>query len=371
MKACVIVPTIRDFIIVKSYIENSRSHGFDEKKLFFLLVTEDFCDTNQMENMLADINIEGEVFSEKKRNEWMDSHGLGNYKDLIPKRSHAETSFGLLYMLANGFDVGYFIDDDTLPTKQDFFGMHLDNLNLSDSVNSVSSSTRWVNVLYQNFSRHKLYPRGFPYGCVEEKTNIKKAFVKDVVMSQGLWTDIPDLDALRILAQGSLDGRSLVKTAESDFGENFVVSPTNYLTVCSMNLAFKKEIVPAFYQLPMDDNKWHIGRFDDIWSGVIIKRICDVLGKSIMNCNPLCVHNKAQRSTFKDLMAEAPALEMNEHLWKIIETIELRSHDYAGMYREIAAFLESNRWPFINADFLNFMGKLMNKWVDATDKVSR
>lgn len=369
MKSCVIIPTIRDFAIIKAYVENCRRHGTDTDKLFFLLVTEDFCDTIAMERLLSDLGIEGDVFPQKKRDEWMNAHGLGSFKDLIPKRSHAETSFGLLYMRAHNFATGYFIDDDTLPTEEDFFGLHEKNLRFSGTMPSVSSDTRWVNVLHQNFSRHGLYPRGFPYGCIGERAAVGTAAIKDVVMSQGLWTNIPDLDALRILIHGSLDGRSRIKTEESDFGENFIAAPGNYLTVCSMNLAFRQEVIPAFYQLPMDDNAWKIGRFDDIWSGVIIKRICDALSKRIVTCRPLCIHNKAPRSTFKDMMAEGPALEINEHLWQILDSIELRTNDYGSMYREIAHALETGSWNFINADFLRFMGTCMRRWVDATEKL--
>jgi len=369
MKACVIIPTIRDFAIIKNYIDNSHQNKFDKKGLFFLLITEDFCDIKDMKDLLNDLGIEGEVFSGKKRNEWMESYKLKNFKDLIPRRSHAETSFGLLYMQANSFDIGYFIDDDTLPSKEDFFGLHKNNLEFSGNIDSVSSNTKWVNVLYQNFKRHRLYPRGFPYGCVDEKVSTRKISIKDVVISQGLWTNIPDLDALRILAQGSLDGRSRVETLEKDFSGNFIVDKNNYLTICSMNLAFKREVIPAFYQLPMDDNKWNIGRFDDIWSGVIIKKLCDRLNKNIITGHPLCEHNKAPRSTFKDLMAEGPALEANEHLWKILDSIELKTENYGDTYREIASVLENGKMSFINADFLNFMGKLMNKWVDAVNKL--
>ncbi len=368
MTSCVIIPTIRDFAIIKDYIENCHANKFDKKKLFFLLVTEDFCDISGMKSLLKDLQVEGEVLSESGRNNWMESHNLKNFKDLIPRRSHAETSFGLLYMWANDFDAGYFIDDDTLPAKEDFFGMHERNLSFSGRLDSVSSSTKWVNVLYQNFGRHGLYPRGFPYGCTGEKLTKTGAEVKNVVISQGLWTSIPDLDALRILAQGSLDGRSKVETNEKDFQENFTVDKGNYPTVCSMNLAFKREVIPAFYQLPMDDNKWNIGRFDDIWSGIIIKKICDSLGKYIVNGHPLCIHNKAPRSTFKDLMAEGPALEMNEHIWKIIDPIQLAG-DYGEMYTKIAKTFGMGKWNFINGDFLNFMGKAMIRWVDAVNKL--
>jgi len=53
-----------------------------------------------------------------------------------------------------------------------------------------------------------------------------------------------------------------------------------------MNLAFRQEVVPAFYQFPMDDNRWDVGRFDDIWSGLTLKRACDVLRQADIQRRP-------------------------------------------------------------------------------------
>jgi hypothetical protein len=368
MKSCVIIPTIRDFGIVKNYVENCHKNNFSEK-LFFLLVTEDFCDISGMQKMLNDLNVEGEVFSLEKRNTWMEENKLGNFKDLIPKKSHAETSFGLLYMWANGFENGYFIDDDTLPTNDDFFGLHKKNLTFTGNINCVSSDKNWVNVLYERFSRHNLYPRGFPYSCMTEKNDIKKKSINDVVISQGLWSNVPDLDALRILMQGKLDGIASILTKKEDFTENFIVDKKNYLTICSMNLAFKREVIPAFYQLPMDDNKWKIGRFDDIWSGVIIKKVCDLLNKEIITGSPICAHNKAPRNTFKDLYAEMPALELNENLWKILDNINYKSTNFIDLYDEIAKALIVHKGVYYNTEFLNYMGKLMSMWTEAIRKL--
>ncbi len=110
---------------------------------------------------------------------------------------------------------------------------------------------------------------------------------------------MPDLDAVRILMDGDLEGQAQTRTDFDDFDGDFVAEPGQYLTVCSMNLAFEREVIPAFYQLPMDDNEWEVGRFDDIWSGVFLKRAADVLGKDIVTGYPLCEHNKAARPTFE------------------------------------------------------------------------
>ena len=363
---CVVVPTIRKPRCVRDYVENARGHGFDTDRLFFVLVTEDFCDAEAMEAMLTEEGVSGQAFDETAREDWFDEHGLSRYADLVPAASHAQTSFGLLYLWANGFDYGVFLDDDTRPHDDvDFFGQHLRNLGYEGPVETVASDTHWVNVLHQTADEHGLYPRGFPYGAMGEAIESDAVHVDRVVASQGLWTDVPDLDAVRILQDGDLRGQAETRLTAEDYGDPFVAAPGNYLTVCSMNLAFRREVVPAFYQLPMDDNPWGVGRFDDIWSGVFLKRAADVLGDQIVSGAPLCVHEKAPRSTFDDLAAEAPALELNEHLWRVVDDVAGDGASYAHVYSAMADRLADGDWSaYRNGEFLNYVGEHMRRWLD-------
>jgi hypothetical protein len=363
---CVIVPTIREYECVREYVANARGHGFDTDRLEFVLVTEDFCDTAEMAAMLDDLGVAGEVFDGSRREAWFDEHGVDAYEHLIPEASHAQTSFGLLYMWAGDYEYGVFIDDDTLPHDDvDFFGRHMDNLQFEGEVESVDSDTDWVNVLYQNADDHDLYPRGYPYAAMHESTDVGTERVDDVVASQGLWTNVPDLDAVRILMDGDLEGQAQTRTTAADFDEDFVAAAGNYLTVCSMNLAFRREVIPAFYQCPMDDNPWDVGRFDDIWSGVFLKRACDVLGKQVYNGDPLCEHNKAPRSTFDDLHNEVAGLELNEHLWQVVDDVGGDADSYAGVFDAMAdALAEGDFSEFRNGDFLNHTGEYMRDWLD-------
>ncbi len=371
---CVIIPTIREYQIVKEYVKNAEKHGFDKNRLYFLLITEDFCDKEDMKKVLEEAGVDGEVFNQTDRDKWFKENNLEEFSRVVPRRSHAETSFGLLWMWKHEeFKYGIFIDDDTLPIDDfDYFGMHIENLNFKGEITEVSSDKRWVNVLYQNFERHHLYPRGYPYAAMNESVVESTKKVEDVVASQGLWTNIPDLDAVRILMDGNLEGQANTRTTKDDFKGNFVVKNGNYLTVCSMNLAFKREIIPVFYQLPMDDNDWKIGRFDDIWSGVFLKRVADLKNKDIITGYPLCEHNKAKRSTFKDLNAEVPALELNEHLWQILEKIELDpTDDYLTIYEKMAKHLKDGDWTsYINGNYFNFMGEKMLEWINALKKLA-
>jgi hypothetical protein len=368
---CVIVPTIREPECVRVYAENARQHGFDLDRLFFLLVTEDFCDSAEMAAMVRDEGLRGAVFDGSRREEWFAAKGLEGYADLIPAASHAQTSFGLLYLWAGAFDRGVFIDDDTRPhPDHDFFGTHMRNLDHDGEIEGVRSDERWVNVLYQ--SDHDLYPRGYPYAAMHETVETADTTVRagDVVASQGMWTNVPDLDAVRILMDGDLQGQAQTRTTAADFEHDFVAAPGQYLTVCSMNLAFEREVIPAFYQLPMDDNRWDVGRFDDIWSGLFLKRACDVLGKTIYNGAPLCEHNKAPRSTFSDLENEVAGLECNEHLWKVVDGVGGDADSYAAVFRAIAEELRAGDFEeWTNGAFLTHCGDQMIRWLDCLDAI--
>jgi len=360
---CVVVPTIREYECVRAYVENARRHGFDTDRLTVVLVTEDCCDTDAMRAMLDDLGVEGEVFDGRRRERWFDHQGIAEYSHLIPEASHAQTSFGLLYLWAGEYEYGVFVDDDTLPHEDvDFFGTHLRNLTYRGAVEAVSSDERWVNVLYDTGT--DLYPRGYPYSAMDETVHTETTTVSEVVASQGLWTNVPDLDAVRILMDGDLQGQARTRLDAADYGGDFVAAPGQYLTVCSMNLAFRRAVVPAFYQLPMDDNEWGVGRFDDIWSGVVLKRACDLLGKQIYNGAPLCVHNKAPRSTFGDLTNEVAGLELNEHFWEVVDEVET-ADSFADAAEQVAEALLAGAFDeYENGAFLQQVGAYTLDWLD-------
>ena len=363
---CVMVPTIRNPECMLEYFQNARKHGFDLDRLFVVLITEDFCDSESMRAMLDEAGVDGAVFDETARGEWYEEQGISEFSHLVPAASHAQTSFGLLYLWAADYDYGVFIDDDTAPHDDvDFFGTHMENLAFEGDIERVRSDENWVNVLYQNEEDHGLYPRGYPYAAMDETVETDTTEVERVVASQGLWTNVPDLDAVRILMDGDLQGQAQTRTSEADFDGDFVAAERNYLTVCSMNLAFRREVVPAFYQLPMDDNAWDVGRFDDIWSGLFLKRACDVLGGKIYNGGPLCEHNKAPRSTFSDLTNEVHGLELNEHVWEEIDAVGSDADSYREVFEAMADRLaEGDYEDWENGAFLNHCGEYMRDWLD-------
>jgi len=367
-KSIVIIPSVRNPEVINAYLENAEKYDFPKDTLFFLIITEDFADKSAYKNRLKDYGVDGEVYGESERNIFLKENNIDKYSDLIPKRSHAETTFGLIYMAKNKeFRYGFFIDDDTMPENSfDYFGMHIKNLEFEGEIEEVSSDKNWVNVLYQNFKSHKLYPRGYPYSKTNETIKINKTFIKkgQVFVSQGLWTNIPDLDAVRILMDGDLNGQSKTRLHRDDFKNNFITARDNFQTICSMNLAFRREIIPAFYQFPMDDNPFGIGRFDDIWSGLVVKRVLDKMDGYIMNGAPLCIHNKAPRSTFKDLKAEAPGYESNEVFSDIIKDIQYENRFDKNKFLQLTELIARKLINDGRTEFIKYCGQYLNKYVD-------
>lgn len=354
MKVCLIVPSIRRFEFWPKYTMNFKEYGH-EPDVF--VIDEEYGEIR--DNNRALMGDEVKFFGVKERLKWFLDRGLRD--SVIPPRSHAETSFGLLLAYEGEYDMIVFIDDDTYPWAGDFLGTHWKALNEVDGV--ATSNAKWINVT------DSYYPRGYPYGERVNPTYFahKGETPSEFVLNQGLWTKVPDMNAVDILARGGLDGRTKGK---ANLDGNFAVDYGNYATVCSMNLAFRPEIIPAFYQLYMSrEAPYGIDRFDDIWSGVFLKKILDHLGKGMVYGYPLCVHDKYPRDVFRDVKAEMEGIIINETLWKVVDEIELTESDYLNCYAELALELLGNKGRFHLPDYIEFMCRKMIRWTKLMEKI--
>jgi len=320
--------------------------------------------------------LEHEFYGPKERKEWFKQRFGSNYEhypSVIPERCHAETSFGFLVAWEESADVIIEIDDDVFPaTGSDLVKEHLDNLLKDDGV-SVVSRNHWYNTLNNlalEDASQPLFPRGHPYtpeSRREDYTWTKRGGT--CVLNMSLWAGHPDLDALTILYHGSLNGRCAVR-GTSLKKRKVVVGDGTYFAVCSMNTSFKTMVAPAFYQLFMK----HLGidRFDDIWSGIFLKKIADHLNHKVCLGAPLVYHDKRSRSTYKDLKAELEGMIINETLWKIVDSTELNCDDYHSCYEELANSIQRSLPTFsekTHADFMKHQVDKMRLWLEVVDKL--
>jgi hypothetical protein len=354
MKTCIIVPSVRRFEHWRTYAEE-----FKHMKPDIIVVDEEDGKARKENRGLMGDNAE--FYGVRERAEWFKSRDL--IDEVIPPRAHAETSFGLLVAYERGgYDMIVFIDDDTFPEKIDFLRTHWKVLN---EVGKLEPSiSKWINVT------RTYYPRGYPYGERFKSTYCSRYELREPgkpVLNQGLWTNIPDMNAIDILMRGGLNGRCYDLPYVKG---NFLVGYGNYATVCSMNLSFKPEIIPAFYQLYMSrEAPYGVDRYDDIWSGIFLKKILDQLGKSMSYGYPLCLHDKYPRDIFKDIKAEMEGMRINENLWKVVDSIELAESDYLNCYRELAVKLSEKAGMFHLPDYIEFMCEKMVLWTKLIEKL--
>jgi len=361
MTTFVIIPSIRVLKYWHKFEENMTYHGFNLKNIEVMVIDED--DKNRKENEEILKNVRHSFYGESERKKWFNDHDMRNLFNVIPKKCHAETSFGLLYAWKNrhSYENIIFIDDDIAPEKNDdFFRNHLNQLGLRN-IDVLSGDNRWINLFTTYYHMYNTkYPRGFPYELRDlVDTHDRRKILIDVVLNQGLWVNQLDLNAVDILP--NLNGLTHPLKGNSSIfnSQNIYIDKDTYTTICSMNLSFKPEIIPAFYQLPMKiDN---IDRFDDIWTGVIFKKIADHLNKFTSHGIPLCEHHKEPRNTFDDIITEAHGLKINEELWKVIDGMHLNGNSWKDCYYEIALQLMDRD------GYYKTMSNYMMMWLSCID----
>lgn len=212
---------------------------------------------------------------------------LGEHSWIIPKGSSACRSYGIYKAYVDGCDIIFSLDDDVRPLGTWFFDYHLDNL---------FAGLYEGNGYYNTLSGCGLYPRGYP---ISERKS------REVYLSHGLWTDVPDTSGI-----DSLEGiQNFVPDVEYDVIPKNVMFP-----MCGMNIAFKRDLVPAMY-FGLQGRDWMFDRWDDIWCGYFAKRYCDKMDWLVVSGSPLVKHSR-QSDVVENIKKEATGYGYNEVYWK-------------------------------------------------------
>lgn len=235
---------------------------------------------------------------------------LGENGWIIPRTSAANKSYGIYKAWQQKPDMIVCLDDDCLPACDDFLEQHYSKL--SKPVDMPA----WMSTI------GGIFPRGMPYYNASRKV--------DIVLSHGLWSGVPDYDAVTQLVAHRLDNK--LSYQEMVFPHGL------YFPMCIMNVAFKPEIAVLMYQLLLGE-RYKYARFDDMWAGVIAKRICDHLGYWMASGSPTVMHSRAS-NVWKNLKLEVGGLEVNEVFWEKVDQVELSATDPASCYSEVASQLD-------------------------------
>jgi len=218
---------------------------------------------------------------------------MGKYSDCISNFNGGVRNLGFAYIAKHLPEVEIIItlDDDEVPIG-DPIQDHIDALNMRVPISWMSTASE--------------YMRGFPYAVRDEA---------EVVLSHGVWEGVADWDAPTQLVRGN---------PPVEFYKGPIPKGV-YYPMCSMNLAFKRKMLPYIFHAP-----WAIGinRFDDIFAGITSKREIDKRGWAAVSGYARVNHQRAS-NVFANLKHEAPGIELNETFWQGDE-----SHPYFKIYRK-------------------------------------
>ena len=211
-----------------------------------------------------------------------------------PKKNGASRDFGF-YVAWKNSDPGEIIvalDDDCEVYHQDFYDRV--NETLSPHARSiVSCEGTHLNILDLYYGTPgNLFPRGFPYSSrVNYKgIQIQGAESRNVTFCLGLWKSIFDINAI-----DKINGPTYMYPDAMLEQPSVIIEREKLVSVCLMNMQFRRELIPAVYQLPMHVEVmpgWVVDRYGDIWGGFILKTLMDLKNEAMAVGEPMINHLK-------------------------------------------------------------------------------
>ena len=313
----IIVPTIREKNI-QTFLEE-----WDFPEYCKLFIIED--NPEKKFKLSKDVHFHGCWQSfENIENNWIFSKKCGS----------GIRSFGFYKAWKEKCDYVISLDDDCFPSENcngaQFVEEHIKQLEADNG--------RWL------WTTEKIRARGIPY--------INKGHENEILINMGFWKKNADFDAPTQLMHGSIEVPPKMWNP---------VPKGYYIPVCGMNLSFKRKAIPIMFQ-PLMGEKYGIWRLDDIWSGVIAKKICDHLDYLIRTGRPAIIHSRAS-NVWSNLKKEACGFEANEDFWEIIDEIQFISNTINDCYLEVANVLKNRE-----EEYCQILGNAIEKWIKLFEK---
>jgi len=310
--AILVVPTIREKSIKEFLVAWERYKDWDE-----IIIVED----NPTKSFDIDV---------RHHYAWEDiEKDLGEKAWVISRRDSACRCYGFYIAWKLGADYIVTLDDDCFPVSG-YTSI------CSAHIKQLTQTLRWTESVIG------MRTRGLPY--------FNLGTLPNVVANVGLWRGVADLDAIQSL-------HNPIKQFEPP-KLNKIIANGQYFPVCGMNFCFERKATVLSYFPLMEEYK----RFDDIWFGVIFKKICDKLNWRV-SCGEPFVHHLRASDPMTNLVKEAPGIKANEWFWETIDTITLTENTPEGCMFEVSVALQKEKDPYLIK-----LGKAIEVWVSLYTK---
>ncbi len=286
----------------------------------------------------------------------------------IPWNCIQRRNLGYLAAYECGADLIISIDDDNFVTGDDFFGGH-SITGQRRKLPAVTSSTGWFNPcdLLATDSGRRIYHRGFPFSHRWENEQLSYAEQEvHVVVNAGLWTGVPDVDAI-----AHLEAPVEVAGFRPGVPDSVVLGPQTCAPFNSQNTSFVREAAPLMFLQVMGDEVlgMPLGRYDDIWMSYFARKIIGHLGGAITFGRPLMRQDRNPHDFVRDMWQELPGIILTNKMIGTIRDVKLRAADYlecftefTGLFRE--AVCRSPEYSYGEKAFVLKMTDRMSAWAD-------
>jgi hypothetical protein len=381
----IVVPTNRILSSWLSYAENFRifNHSPDE---VILIAVDDYSPyVNENIKILEKAGTPYEYWTVDMQIEFFKKEFGSNwekYWEIIPHRTDACRSFGYIIAALKDVDIIITYDDDnwalSLPDSNfDYIGCH-------DIVNSyykgieVSSTNGWFNTIsmLMTVPQNKIYARGYPYSKRGSDQYTYRPSEGKVLLNVGLWAGNPDVDAITVLNEGSMNGLPITRTTGLKNYSKILLSKDTFAPLNTANTAYSIELIPIMYDTFQGAyvGELKLDRFGDIWCNLFIEKILNYMDGRITIGTPIVEHRREPRNTLEDFKKEFWGILISEKLFIAIEQAELNSKGYVNLYQELIEWLQKsflkqlNEIPSLKKYFDKLFTSMM-RWVELVEKL--
>lgn len=296
---------------------------------------------------------------------------LGSNEIAISKRNGACRALGFYLAWKEGdpFEPIVALDDDCVIESPQFPHQVIDRLKPGKRRVAAGTGIHMNTFdIFRGLDCTKLFPRGFPYSqrIAYKRWTFDGSVSGEIHFNLGLWRgtlDINAIDRLQIEVNHFPDVELL--------HESVVIPEGALVSLCSGNMHFRRELIPAIYQLPMNVEiipKFSINRMGDIWAGFILKRMMDIRGDRLSVGGPIVKHYR-EGPHVKNAASEHLAILVNEEFIDVIlrSTEQISPGDYIDMMLHLHDNLrqhEAQSSPILKS-YLKHLNKTLSAWLRA------
>jgi hypothetical protein len=296
---------------------------------------------------------------------------LGRHEIAIPKGTGAcrDLGFYLAWKEGDADEVVVALDDDCVVESADFLRRVQSALGGSPRPVAFGAGKHFnIFDLYADDAIRSSFPRGFPYAARRGYRAwwTKPATDVPAMLNLGLWKVFLDINAVdRAVAESAAYPDADLRI------DSVVVPPGVLVSVCSGNMQFRRAVIPAIYQLPMNVEiipGLAVNRFGDIWGGFIAKTLMDLRGDALSVGRPL-VHHMRVGPVLANARHEHLGHLVNEEFIDLLGRAATDIHpagylDMVSDLRERFASLAAGTSPILKA-YLRSLHESLGSWVAA------